>query len=31
MPTNDLAEAIEVLSRSTGVTIDRKGDTLFVR
>jgi transmembrane sensor len=31
MPTNDLAEAIDVLGKSIGVTIDRKGDTLFVR
>ena len=31
MPTNDLAEAIDVLGRLLGVTIDRQGDTLFVR
>jgi transmembrane sensor len=31
MSTTDLGDAIEVLSRSTGVTIERKADTLFVR
>jgi ferric-dicitrate binding protein FerR (iron transport regulator) len=31
MPTNDLTEATDVLGRLLGVTIERKGDTLFVR
>jgi transmembrane sensor len=31
MPTNDITDAIEVLGKSTGVTIERRGDVLFVR